>query len=178
MLHIPSGHKITLHTFGYYIQNAVARLKEKGAIAIVASRTPNNQWSKGSIVPAEQSEFVEYARISAHCTNVAYINHYGYVAQALGKLGQAKVNKTKLFPHDLSHTSPAGANTVAKAFVRGLLCGSSSLKDKVNSHGHAVHHRKSPLVTLPTLRCSLDGCLHENPARPVNTRYCSPKPHA
>ena len=42
------------------------------------------------------------------------------------------------YPLDHTHTSVAGANEVAQAFVRGLLCGSSSLKNHVNAAGEAA----------------------------------------
>lgn len=130
----PSGTKILVHTFPYYIQNAVNSLKAKGAIPIVSSQTPSNVWSGNAI--AAGPRFVGYAQTAASRTSVTYVNHYGYVAQAFNKLGQTAT--TLFFPVDHTHTSPAGANVVAQAFVRGLLCGNSALKGKVNSAGQAV----------------------------------------
>ena len=51
-------------------------------------------------------------------------------------LGETTVNI--LFPIDHTHTNPTGANIVAEAFVRGVLCSSSTLKNFVNSAGEAV----------------------------------------
>lgn len=39
---------------------------------------------------------------------------------------------------DHLHTSPTGANVVAEAFVRGVLCSTSTLRSFVNSAGEAV----------------------------------------
>ncbi|KAG5650991.1 hypothetical protein H0H81_010291 [Sphagnurus paluster] len=128
------GTKILIHTFPYYIQNAVNSLKAKGAIPIVSSQTPSNDWASGAIVAA--GRFVGYAATAASRTSATYVNHYGYVAQSFQKLGQA-TTKT-FFPVDHTHTSPAGANVVAQAFVRALLCGTNTLKSKVNSAGQAV----------------------------------------
>lgn len=128
------GTKILIHTFPYYIQNAVNSFKAKGAIPIVSSQTPSNIWSSGVI--AAGPRFVGYAQTAASRTSVTYLNHYAYVAQAYNKLGETAT--TAFFPVDHTHTSPAGANVVAQAFVRGLLCGSNSLKSKVNSAGQAV----------------------------------------
>lgn len=123
-----------IHTFPYYIQNAVNSLKSKGAIPIVSSQTPSNDWSNGAIVAPNR--FVGYAQTSASRTGVTYINHYGYVAQAFKRIGQSNV--APYFPVDHTHTSPTGANVVAAAFVRGLLCSSNALKSKVNSTGQGV----------------------------------------
>lgn len=64
------------------------------------------------------------------------MDHNDYVAQAYTALGQTTV--TTYYPIDHLHTSPAGALVVAEAFVRGLLCGTSTLKAKVNAAGQAV----------------------------------------
>ena len=132
-----------IHTFPFYIQNAVSSLKAKGAIPIVSSQTPDNLWSDGLI--GAPSRFVGYAQISAQRTGVTYVDHYAYVAQVYDKLGQTIV-KT-YYPHDHIHTSPVGANVVAKAFVTALLCGSSSL----NVHRRDVVLGKS--LHLDVLPC-------------------------
>lgn len=131
---IHSGTTAVIHTFPYYIQNAVTALKAKGAIPIVASQTPSNDWSSGKIVAGPR--FVAYAQTAASRTSATYLDHYNYVAQAYNALGQTTV--APYFPVDHTHTSPTGADVVAKAFVRGLLCGSNALKSKVNSAGQAV----------------------------------------
>ncbi|KAF9057255.1 rhamnogalacturonan acetylesterase [Panaeolus papilionaceus] len=136
------GSSITIRTFPYYIQNAVNSLKAKGAIPIVASRTPNNSWSNGSIVAPNR--FIGYAQTAAARTGVTYIDHYAYAAQAYRRIGQNGV--AAFYPIDNTHTSPAGANVVAGAFVRGLLCGNNALKNRVNSAGRGLPgkllHRK------------------------------------
>ncbi|KAF9469865.1 SGNH hydrolase [Collybia nuda] len=129
-----NGTKILVHTFPYYIQNAVTSLKAKGAIPIVSSQTPSNDWSGGAIVAGPR--FVGYAQTAASRTGVTYVNHYGYVANSFNKLGQSTTST--FFPVDHTHFTPAGANVVAQSFVRGLLCGTDSLKSKVNSAGQAV----------------------------------------
>ncbi|TRM66077.1 rhamnogalacturonan acetylesterase [Schizophyllum amplum] len=129
-----SGKAITIHSFNYYIENAVRSLQDKGAIPIVSSQTPNNGWTGNSI--SDPPRFVAYAAEVAGNTSVAYVDHYRYVAQAYEAIGESTVNT--YFPNDHTHTSAAGANVVAQAFVRGLLCGDSQLKSHVNSAGKGV----------------------------------------
>lgn len=101
---------------------------------IVSSQTPDNIWSGSSIGAGPR--FVLYAQEVAATNSVTYVDHYDYTAQAYNKLGQTAV--TTWYPIDHTHTSPAGAMVVAQAFVRGLLCGASTFKSKVNSAGKAV----------------------------------------
>ncbi|KAH8925327.1 carbohydrate esterase family 12 protein [Atractiella rhizophila] len=129
-----NGTQIVIHTFNYYIQNAVTSLLAKGAIPIVSSQTPSDDWSDGSIVAGPR--FVGYASLAASRTGVTFVDHYEYTARAYDALGESTVDT--YFPVDHTHTTVAGANVVAQAFVRGLLCGSSALKSKVNSAGNAV----------------------------------------
>lgn len=109
-------------------------LQAKGAIPIVSSQTPDNIWTNGVIGAGPR--FVGYAQTSASRTGVTYVDHYDYVAQAYDRLGQTAT--TAFYPVDHTHTTPAGANVVAQAFVRGLLCGNSALRSRINSAGQAV----------------------------------------
>ncbi|KAH6916997.1 rhamnogalacturonan acetylesterase [Coprinopsis sp. MPI-PUGE-AT-0042] len=130
-----TGASITIHSFPYYMQNAVNLIKSKGATVIVASQTPRNGWANGAI-STPGPRFVGYAQLVGQRTGVTYINHWAYVAQAYNRNGQTKVNS--FYPSDVVHTNAAGANVVAQAFVRGLICSSNALKSKVNSAGNAV----------------------------------------
>jgi rhamnogalacturonan acetylesterase len=129
-----NGTTETIDTYNFYMVNAVNSLKAKGATAIVSSQTPDDIWSGTSIVAGPR--FVVYAQEVAGNTSVTYVDHYDYVAQAYAKIGEATVDTW--YPIDHTHTLPAGAQVVAEAFVRGLLCGTSTLKAKVNAAGNAV----------------------------------------
>ncbi len=109
-------------------------IQAKGGIPIVSSVTPDNIWNGDSI--AAGGRFVTYAQSIGTRKGIAYVDHYDYVAQAYNALGETEV--TTYYPNDHLHTSPEGALVVAEAFVRGLLCGDSSLVDSVNSAGEDV----------------------------------------
>ncbi|KAG6901809.1 hypothetical protein C0995_007608 [Termitomyces sp. Mi166 len=125
---------VTTSNFAYYIENAIVALEAKGAIPIISSLTPDNIWTNGVI--AAGGRFVTYAQSIGTRRNITYIDHYAYVAQAYDALGQMET--TSFYPIDHLHTNAAGANVVAQAFVRGLLCGNTTLKSKVNTAGQAV----------------------------------------
>jgi len=130
-----SGKSIVIHTFNFYIQNAVNSLKAKGAIPIVSSQTPDNLWTNGAI--GAPPRFVGYAQLAGSRTGVTFVDHYAYVAQEFDSLGQTTT--TTFFPNNQHlHTSPAGAQVVAAAFVRGLACSKSTLASKISTAGKAV----------------------------------------
>lgn len=131
-----SGTSIVIHSWPYYMQNAVNLIKSKGAIPIVSSQTPRNGWTNGAISAGPR--FVAYAKLVSERTSVNYIDHYAYVAQAYNRVGQATVNTYYPNSGDFVHTSPTGAQVVTRAFVRGVLCNASTLKSKVNSAGQSV----------------------------------------
>ncbi|KAJ7631051.1 rhamnogalacturonan acetylesterase [Roridomyces roridus] len=132
---LANGTSAVIHTFNFYMQQAVTGLKAKGANVIVSSQTPDDIWTGTSI--GAPPRFVQYAKeVAGNNTGVAYVDHYAYVAQAYDKLGESAVDP--FYPIDHTHTLPAGATVVAEAFVRGLLCGGSALSAKVNAAGKAV----------------------------------------
>ncbi|KAJ7161419.1 rhamnogalacturonan acetylesterase [Mycena crocata] len=130
-----NGTQILIHSFAFYIENAVNSIKAKGAIPIISSVTPDNIWSENTIAPG--GRFVTYAHSIGVDTNITYVDHYSYTAQAYNKIGQTAVT-AQFYPIDHLHTSTAGALVVAEAFIRGLLCGTSTLKNFVNAAGKAV----------------------------------------
>lgn len=113
----------------------MSSLQAKGAFPIVSSQTPDNIWNTDGSLSAS-SRFVSYAQESATATEADYVDHNSYVAQAYENLGETTVDT--YYPIDHTHTSATGANVVAEAFVRGLLCGNSSLVVLVNDAGQAV----------------------------------------
>jgi rhamnogalacturonan acetylesterase len=129
-----SGTQILIHSFAYYIENAIVPLLQKGAIPIISSQTPNNIWSNG--VLAGPNRFVTYAKSIGTRRSITYVDHFAYTAQAYNSLGETKT--TTFYPNDHLHTNAAGALVVAQAFVRGLLCSNNALKAKVNSAGQGV----------------------------------------
>ncbi|KAF5368639.1 hypothetical protein D9758_002247 [Tetrapyrgos nigripes] len=130
-----AGQQILIHSFAYYIENAINPMKAKGATVIISSVTPDNIWTGNTV--GVGGRFVDYAQSIGRNESIIYVDHNAYVGQAYDNLGQTTVNT--FYPNDHLHTSPAGANVVAQAFVRGLLCSkTSNLIPHVNSAGQAV----------------------------------------
>jgi len=123
-----NGASETVQTYYTYLLNAAKLFKAKGANVIISSATPNNVWEGGSY-SYSSSRFVGYARDAATAAGVTFVDHGLYTATLYQKAGSATVNS--YYPHDHTHTSPAGANVVARAFILGLEVTSSTLKNYI-----------------------------------------------
>ncbi|KAF1978558.1 secreted rhamnogalacturonan acetylesteras-like protein [Bimuria novae-zelandiae CBS 107.79] len=121
-----NGQTVTVLTYPAYLVNAGRALVSKGAKVIISSPTPNNICESGtcSYTP---SRFTTYSKdAAAKIGNSAmFVDHGLYTANIWKSMGKAKVDV--LFPNDHTHTSPAGADIVNKAFVKAVLCGGGGL---------------------------------------------------
>src|SRR4051812_47756290 len=98
----------------------------KGAHVVIASPTPNNLWETGTWSYAAP-RFTGYGKsvVSSLGSLAAFVDHGLYVANEYKSLGASVVNS--YYPNDHTHTSAAGANSVAGQFMKGLMCGGSGL---------------------------------------------------
>ncbi|RAL01129.1 SGNH hydrolase [Aspergillus ibericus CBS 121593] len=118
----------TILTFPAYLENAANTFQKIGATVIISSQTPNNPWETGSFVD-DPPRFVGYAEIAADTAGTSYVDHFAYVDQVYEALGADTVDA--FFPVDHTHTSAEGADVVAKAFLRGVVCGGLGLADEL-----------------------------------------------
>lgn len=125
-----NGQAETVLTFPAYVENASKTFASKGAKVLVSSQTPNNVWETGSYAYSP-SRFVEYARLAAETAGVDYVDHGAYVAARYKALGADTVNS--YYPNDHTHTSAEGAQVVADAFLKAVVCSGVALKDVLTS---------------------------------------------
>ncbi|KAF9525055.1 SGNH hydrolase [Crepidotus variabilis] len=114
-----NGQTVTVYTYPFYLIQAAKLFVSKGAKVILSSPTPNNPWEGGSFAYSS-SRFTTYTHDSAAAVSVGYVDHGTYTANIFKSQGLNTVNT--YYPNDHTHTSPLGADTVAKAFVKGLAC--------------------------------------------------------
>lgn len=120
------GQPETVLTFAAYVANAAKMLTEKGAQVLVSSQTPNNVWETG-VYEYAASRFVEGARRGAQAARVGYVDHGAYVAARYRALGKDTVDG--FYPVDHTHTSPEGAQVVADAFLKAVVCAGVNFKE-------------------------------------------------
>ena len=107
----------TFYTYGHYLRKYVREARAAGALPIICSPIPRNDWKEGKVIRSDSS----YGRWAAEIakeegTGFIHLNHL--VAEAYEQLGADKV-KT-FFPADHTHTDSAGAALNARIVAKGL----------------------------------------------------------
>jgi len=113
----PDGTRETVHTYGWYLKKYIQDAKAKGAIAIVFSQIPRNEWPEGKVERVSES-FGKWAKEVADQTDAFFIDLNELVAKKYEEMGRVKV-KT-FFPGDHTHTNLAGAQLNARTVAEGI----------------------------------------------------------
>ncbi len=126
--HSFSGVTETVLTYEAYLVNAAKLFTARGANVIISSPTPNNPWESGTF-SYSPSRFTTYSQDAATEAGGIFVDHGLYTAALYNKAGATVVDS--YYPNDHTHTSPAGANVVARAFILALEATSSGLKSYI-----------------------------------------------
>ncbi|RDW62408.1 hypothetical protein BP6252_11841 [Coleophoma cylindrospora] len=119
-----------VYTYPAYYANATQLFRSKGATVILSPPTPSNPYNNTEgVFIYSPSNYTRYAAavaadLGGPARGVAFIDHGQYVANIYKPLGKAVVDG--YFPKDHTHTSRIGATVVSQAFVKALVCASSS----------------------------------------------------
>lgn len=128
---------LVVQTYVTYLTNAAKLYTAKGAKVIISSPTPDNPCESGtcSYTP---SRFTDYCKIVVQ--NVgngsSFVDHGLYVANRFEALGVAETDA--FYPVDHTHTSPAGADSVAGQFIKAALCSNSPLDHYIKNSTASV----------------------------------------
>lgn len=95
-----------VHTYGWYIRRYITETKAKGAIPIVCSPIPRNQWKDGKVVRSPKS-YAGWSRQIAAEEGAYFIDLNDLVALRYEQLGPEQVSH--FFPADHTHTDREGA---------------------------------------------------------------------
>jgi len=109
--------KEIVHSYGWYMRKYVGETKAKGAVAIVCSPVPRNNWKEGKVTRIADS-YGGWAKQVADQNGAAFIDLNEMIATEYEKMDTAKVNS--FFPADHSHTNHEGAELNAKQVVKGI----------------------------------------------------------
>ncbi len=113
----PDGTKETVHTYGWYLKKFITDAQAKGAVAIVASMIPRNEFRDGKVLRAD-ADYGKWAMEVAAANHALFVNLNAITADKYDAMGPDKV-KT-LFPGDHTHTNKEGAQLNAASVVEGL----------------------------------------------------------
>jgi lysophospholipase L1-like esterase len=113
----PDGTKEAVHTYGWYIKKFISEAKAKGAVPIVLSMIPRNEFREGKVIRAS-GDYGKWAKEAAEEGSAFFIDLNGITADKYDKLGPEEVKK--FFPSDHTHTNKEGALVNAESVVEGL----------------------------------------------------------
>jgi lysophospholipase L1-like esterase len=128
-----------VHSYGWYIQKVIREAKSKGAIPIVCSPIPRNDWKDGK-VPRNDASYGLWAKQIAEKEKVTFINLNEKMALEMEKSGEEKVTGTYFYKKDHTHTSAKGAVLSASIIIEELKNSKNSLKNYI---------LKDPKIVLP-----------------------------
>ncbi|MGE6355559.1 rhamnogalacturonan acetylesterase [Flavobacterium sp. NPDC079362] len=120
----------TVHSYGWYIQKVVREAKSKGAIPIVCSPIPRNDWKDGK-VPRNNQSYGLWAKQIADNEKVTFIDLNDKMAIEMEKLGENNITGTYFYKKDHTHTSAKGAVLSASVIINQLKESKNSLKNYI-----------------------------------------------
>jgi rhamnogalacturonan acetylesterase len=98
--------KEVVHSYGWYMRKYVNDAKAKGAIPIVCSPIPRNDWKDGKVLRSSDS-YTKWAREVAEQTGAYFIDLHNIISDEFEKIGEQKA--TSFFPQEHTHTNREGA---------------------------------------------------------------------
>jgi lysophospholipase L1-like esterase len=106
-----------VYTYGWYMRKYANEAKAKGAIPIICSPVPRNNFKEGKVSRVNDS-YGTWARETATTTGAWFIDLNNTIADEYEKLGPDQVKA--FFPADHTHTNLAGAQLNASFVIKGL----------------------------------------------------------
>lgn len=143
---ITKKHEI-VHSYGWYLEKIVKDTKSKGAIPIIMSPIPRNDWKEGK-VPRNNTSYGLWAKQIAERNNVTFIDLNDKMASKLEKFGEEKVTGTYFYKRDHTHTSARGALMAASIIIDELKETTNSLKNHIASNPQTELPRKKNIFLI------------------------------
>lgn len=106
-----------VYTYGWYMRKYIKDAKEKGAIPIVCSPIPRNDWKDGKVIRSSES-YSKWAGEVAKEQDAYFINLNDLVALKYEEMGADKVKP--FFPVDHTHTNIDGAKLNAEIVTNAI----------------------------------------------------------
>ncbi len=116
---ILTGKHETVHSYGWYMRKYVEEAKAKGAIPIIMTPIPRNDWDNGKVKYNDES-YGGWAKQVAESEGVAYVELNHKMVDAMNQLTEANVTGKLWFKRDHTHTSAKGAVLAASKIAEGI----------------------------------------------------------
>ncbi|QIA07447.1 rhamnogalacturonan acetylesterase [Draconibacterium halophilum] len=114
-----TGKHETVHSYGWYMRQYIRETKAKGAIPVVMSPIPRNDWNNGK-VPRNKESYGGWAKKVAEEEGAFFIDLNEKMASEMEKRGEENVTEILFFSRDHTHTSAKGAVLAASLIAEGL----------------------------------------------------------
>ncbi len=108
-----------VYSYGWYLRKFVGDVREKGAIPVIISMTPRNEWPNGKI-ERRPGSCATWAKEVADELGVAFVDMHNLTADHLDRKAGSKEKAAKYYKRDHTHTSLLGAELNAKMFRKGI----------------------------------------------------------
>lgn len=108
----------TVYSFGWYMRKYIRDTKQAGAIPIVCSPIPRNDWKNGKVLRSNES-YAKWAREVALAEDALFIDLNDVIATRYEDMGAEKVKP--FFPEDHTHTNLDGAKLNASIVMESLV---------------------------------------------------------
>lgn len=133
-----NGKNLVVYSFGWYLRKMIQDCKEKGAIPVILSFTPRNEWHKGNgdvrgnfyrVKEKKNKQYIErrndnyipqWCKEIADEQGVAFVDIHNISADFLDKYCGSKEKASIYYNHDHTHTSLLGARNNAASLAKGL----------------------------------------------------------
>lgn len=112
-----TGEYEAVYSFGWYLKKMIGDAREKGAIPVLVSLTPRNEWPGGKIERRNNTYGRWYSEVVAE-TGVLFIDVHNITANFLDSIGQEATKA--YYNHDHTHTSLLGARRNAQSAAEGM----------------------------------------------------------
>ncbi|MBR5715399.1 MAG: rhamnogalacturonan acetylesterase [Bacteroidales bacterium] len=112
-----TGEYEAVYSFGWYLKKMIGDAREKGAIPILLSLTPRNEWPDGK-VERRNDTYGRWYRQVVEATGVPFIDVHNITADFLDSIGQEAARA--YYNHDHTHTSLLGAQRNARSVAQGM----------------------------------------------------------
>ena len=109
--------KEVVHSYGWYMRKYVRETKAKGAIPIVCSLVPRENWKDGKVIRSADS-YGLWAKQIAEQEGAYFIDLNELIAAKYEEMGEQEVHK--FFPADHTHTNLEGAKLNAEIVASAL----------------------------------------------------------
>lgn len=106
-----------VYSYGWYMRKYIRESKDKGAIPIVCSPIPRNDWKEGKVIRSTGS-YAKWAKEVAEAEGAYFIDLNDLVALKYEEMGAEKVKP--FFPVDHTHTNIDGAKLNAEIVTAAL----------------------------------------------------------